>query len=92
MTLIIWYAIPIMQSHANTLAINPTFIKSITSSHGVPVGSSKEMAFMFGKEETGRPMAPEHIRANNECVKRSTRFFKKNYAGYIPIAITNIRG
>ena len=33
----------------------PTFKKSGTVSHGTPVGSSKEMAFIFGKELTGRP-------------------------------------
>jgi hypothetical protein len=47
----------------------PTLRKSETSSHGTPVGPSKEMALMLGKELTGRPMAPEHIRAFHSTIK-----------------------
>jgi hypothetical protein len=35
--------------------IIPIFKKSATVNHGTPVGSSNEIAFIFGNELTGRP-------------------------------------
>lgn len=41
----------------------PTRRKSWVRRYSRPVLSTTEMAFMLGKPETGRPMAPEHMRA-----------------------------
>ena len=57
------YPPEMMIRYATILAMIPTLRKSLTVSHDIPVGSSKEIAFMFGNDETGRPIAPEHMRA-----------------------------
>ena len=49
-------------THAIKLDATPIPKKSETLSHASPRLSSKLMAFMLGKEETGSAMPPEHIK------------------------------
>ena len=46
----------------NREAKTPTSKKSVTVTHGVPLESSKLIAFMFGNEEMGRHIPPLHMR------------------------------
>ena len=41
----------------------PTIKKSLTVSHGTPLESSKDIAFILGNDETGSDIPPEHMRA-----------------------------
>ena len=57
------YPSVLMTPKANTEPNRPTFKKSLVVTYVDPVPSSNAMAFMFGNPLTGKPIAPEHIKA-----------------------------
>lgn len=57
------YPIVIPKNHAIADDATPTIKKSLTVSHGTPLESSSDIAFMFGNEDTGSDIPPEHIKA-----------------------------